>query len=291
MRRTLFAGLCLFVAVLPLRGQTPDQKKATVEYLQKLQQKDGGFVPAAGQTKASLRATSSALRALKHFGGEPKEEAACADFVKSCIDKDSGGFADAPGGKPDVALTAVGVMAAVEVKLPPDLYEAGALKYLGENAKSFDDIRIAAAGVEALGKKPPQADAWLEQVLKMRNDDGTWGKGDGQARDTGGAVVVVLRLGGKVEKPEAVLKALKDGQRADGGFGKADTDKSDLESTYRIMRAFHMLKAPPADVGRLRDLIAGCRNDDGGYGVGKGQPSTVSGTYYAGTILHWLDEK
>jgi len=65
------------------------------------------------------------------------------------------------------------------------------------------------------------------------------------ARETGGAVAAVLRLGGKVEHPDAVLKAMKDGQRADGGYGKDDSPASDLESTYRVMRSLHMLKRSP----------------------------------------------
>ena len=85
---------------------------------------------------------------------------------------------------------------------------------------------------------------------------------------------------------------MKDGQRADGGFGKADSPSSDLETTYRVMRSFHMLKAAPGDVGRLRAFLDSCRNDDdGGYGVAKGKPSSASGVYYTSIILHWLDEK
>src|SRR5207244_4356911 len=110
------------------------------------------------------------------------------------------------------------------------------IKYLDENAKSFEEIRIAAAGFEALNRKPSHADAWTEQVKKTANPDGTFGKGDGQARDTGGAVVVRLRLGTKLskEQTETVIKALDGGQRPDGGFGKGDVKESDLESTYRI---------------------------------------------------------
>src|SRR5262249_34299237 len=168
--------------------------------------------------------------------------------------------------------TAVGLMAVTELKLPAERYSQPAVKYLLDNAKSFEEIRIAAAGLEAVEKRPPQINAWLGQVAKMRNPDGTYGKGDGLARDTGSAVVVVLRLGGKVEEPENVLKTLKAGQRADGGFGKADASGSDLETTYRVMRAFHMLKEKPADVAKLQAFIAKCRNSDGGYGVAPGQP-------------------
>jgi prenyltransferase beta subunit len=290
VKRFLLPGLCLVLVPIAVCAQTADQKRATVAYLQQLQQKDGGFIPAPGQAKSSLRATSSALRALKYFGGEAKDKDAAATFVKSCFDKDSGGFVDQLGGKPDVTLTAVGVMAAVELKLSTEPYEKGVLKYLGENAKEFEQIRIAAAGLEALGKQPPQAKDWLEQVRKMANADGTYGKGDGLARDTGGSVVVVLRLGGKVENMDTILKALNAGQRKDGGFGKADAKESDLESSYRVMRAYHMLKAKPEQARALREFVGKCRNEDGGYSVEPGKASSVSGTYFASIILHWLGE-
>ena len=47
MKRILSAGLGLILVALPAWGQTPEQKKAAVAYLQKLQQKDGGFAPDA----------------------------------------------------------------------------------------------------------------------------------------------------------------------------------------------------------------------------------------------------
>ncbi len=297
MRRFVVAVLSVAVGLAVARGQTPEQKKATIAYLQSLQAADGGFLPSKAEPKgdaeikSSLRATSSAVRALKYFGGEPKDKASAAKFVEGCFDKESGGFADRPGGKPDVPTTAIGLMAALSLGLPAERYAPPVVKYLGENAKDFDQIRIAAAGLEAAGQKAPQADAWLEQVAKLRNADGTYGKGDGVPRETGSAVALVLRLGGKLEGREQVVKALKAGQRADGGFGKAGTKDSDLETTYRVMRSFVMLKEKPEAVERCREYVARCRNGDGGYGVAPGQASSVSGTYYASIVLHWLAEK
>ncbi len=290
MRRVLLAGLCLLVVSVPARAQTAEEKKATVAWLRKLQADDGGLRPADGKSPSGLRATTSALRALKYFGGEVPDRSAAVDFVKGCFDKERGAFADRPGGKPDVVSTAVGIMAVVELKLPTDPYESGVLAYLGEHAKGFEEVRLAAAGLEALGKRPPQAEEWLKEIAKMRHEDGTYGKGDGAARDTGGAVVAVLRLGGKVEHPEAIVKFLDAGQRKDGGFGKEGAG-SDLETTYRVVRCYHMLKAQPAAADRCREFIASCRNADGGYGVKAGEPSSAGGTYFAGIILHWLDGK
>jgi prenyltransferase beta subunit len=284
VKRTIVAVAVLLV-VVPI--QAAESNKSTIAYLQKLQNKDGGFRPAADKDKSSLRATSSAIRALKYFGGDVPDRSGAANFVKSCYDKSSGGFADAPGGKPDVALTAVGLMALVELKIPLDDYETGAIRYLGENSKTFEDIRIAVAGLEAVHKKAPQNEAWLEQVNKMRNSNGFFGKGDGQARDTGGAIAAILRMGGKVAHADQVLKVLNEGQRTSGGFGKEGAE-AELETSYRVTRAFHMLKTKPEGAAKLREFVGKCRNPDGGYGVMPGQPSGVGPTYFAGIILYWL---
>jgi hypothetical protein len=179
-------------------------------------------------------------------------------------------------------------MVVVDMEMSTGPYADAVVKYLDEHSKSFEEIRLTAASFESLGKRPPQAEAWLAEIAKLRNPDGTYGKDGSMARDTGGAVCAVLRLGGKVENPDAVLRTLNAGQRKDGGFGKAGVEGSDLESCYRIARAFHMLKSKPKNSEGLREFIGRCRNDDGGYGVAPGQPSNVGGCYYAGIILHWL---
>ena len=297
IRVFLTGGICAVCLVCARGGNSPDIR-TTIAFVQKLQTSSGGFLPgpAVKGKMPTLRATSAAIRALKYLEpgkmiAIPKKEMA-AKFVASCFDKDSGGFADTPGGKPDVFSTAVGLMAVVELKMPLADYQDSAVKYLSENSKSFEDIRIAVAGLEAIKQDSPRASAWLEQVEKMRNPDGTYGKELGRARDTGGAVVAVLRLKGKVTDLKQVLKVLKEGQRLNGGYGKADSElASDLETTYRVMRAFVMLKTRPDDVEGIRSFFAKCRNEDGGYAVAPGEPSTVAGTYFAAIIRHWLEKK
>jgi prenyltransferase beta subunit len=293
MNRRALLFLAGAICLVPARAQTADDKKQTIEYVRALQIDGSGFLPAKAAPSAtggepSLRATSSALRALKYFGGTPRSAKDCAKFVDSCWNKTAGGFGDAPAAKPDVFTTAVGLMAIVELKMPQEPYVEPAIKFLAENVKDFEQIRITAAGLEAVGKRPAIADTWLAEIGKLRNPDGTYGKGAGQARDTGGAVAAVLRLGGKVEQQDKVIKALKEGQRPDGGYGKADAKGSDLETSYRVLRTLHMLREKP-DVAALRGFIGKCRNSDGGYGVAPGEKSSVGGTYFAGIILHWLE--
>src|SRR5207237_861508 len=144
---------------------------------------------------------------------KPNDPAATIQFVQSCYDKATGGFGDSPGLAPTAATTAVGAMAAVELNLPPESYRDGITKYLGEHANSPDEIRLAAAAFEALRQRPSKADDWLRQIAAARNPDGTFGSGSGVARETGGTAAMILRLGGTLEHREAVLKAMRAGQR------------------------------------------------------------------------------
>ena len=281
--------LCLLhVLALPVFSQSDVEKKQTISYLQSLQHASGGFLPLhAEKVQPSVRATSAAVRALKYFGGEVPDRAAAARFIAQRFDKTTGAFLDVSGAEPEVAATAVGLMAVMELKLPLADYEPGATRFLNENTKSYEQIRIAAAGFEAIGKLSPQSEVWLKEVAKLRKADGTFGSGEGLARVTGGAAACWLRLGGKLDDSEAILAALRKGQRPDGGFGDEKSNTSDLESTYRVMRAFYMLKTKP-DEAKLRGFLARCRNADGGYGRIPGDPSTTAATYYVAIILHWL---
>ena len=80
----------------------------------------------------------------------------------SCYDPKTGAFAE-PGGKPDVAITSIGVMAAVELGIPKEKY-AKAMDYLKANAKTFEEVRIGAAAVEAWGVKdcPFELEPWFQ---------------------------------------------------------------------------------------------------------------------------------
>jgi len=296
MTRFCLTILGSLLSLTPVAAQALEiqERISTARYVLLCASKTGGFTAALPEAEGekpspSLRATSAAVRALKYLALKreiPRE--ACVRFVESCFDRASGGFADTPRGKPDVVSTAVGAMAVAALDMPVKDYQKGIRAYLGDHVKTFEDIRIAVAGLESIHVVSPHQDDWLEMVIARRNPDGTWGKGAGAARETGSAIVAVLRMKGPVVKRENVLKTLKEGQRRDGAFGHADAKGSDLETTYRVMRAFVMLKAQPADVEGVRSFVAKCRNDDHGFGVRPNQPSSVAATYFAATIMHWL---
>ncbi|MFO0802345.1 MAG: prenyltransferase/squalene oxidase repeat-containing protein [Gemmataceae bacterium] len=275
------------------------QKLGAIRFVHLLENPNGGFASGPKDMQVSLKATSAAVRSLKYLTGKKAIEAIphpklTTSYVLSCYDAKSGGFADAPGGKPDLYTAAVGIMAAVELEIPKDKY-AKCMEYLKENAKSFEDVRIAGAAVEAWGVKDCGFDLkpWLDIAANQLADDGTAGKDEAIPRETASVIALQLRLG----VPEKQLKnsnklddVLQAGQWKDGGYGRAGAKGSDLESTYRVMRAFMLLKERPKNREAMRAFIEKCRNPDGGFGVKPGDASTVAGTYFATIITKWMND-
>lgn len=271
-----------------LSGAMPDevQTKATVEYLRGLQTEAGSF-RATAKGEPGLRSTVAAVRALGYFGADPPRAGAVGDYLLSCIDAKTGGFADTPGGKPDVIVTAVGLMGMVALKLDSPRVRDRAVAWMVSNARDTEPIRMAAAGLEAAGRKGERNTEWIDALRKEQNKDGTFGTGASLAGDTGGKVACLLRLGATLSdtQKDAIVKALDKAQNRDGGFGG---DKSDLGITYRVLRTYHLLGRKPARTDDLVAFLAKHRNKDGGYGVAPGQPSSASGCYMVGIITQWL---
>ncbi len=106
-----------------------------------------------------------------------------------------------------------------------------------------------------------------------------------KAKDTGGKAAMLLRMGQPLDRREAVVAALRDGQRPDGGWSQ-DGEKSDLGTSYRIMRCLFMLGEKP-DLDRLRGFIGARRQSDGGYGPNPGAAADPGSTYLCSIMLHW----
>ena len=266
------------------RGQAPDEMAATASDLAGFQNPDGGFGGEPGGP-STLGATSSALKSLKNVRGSVPNVAQCQEFVRSCRDESSGGFAPKPGGEPDVGTTASGLMAIGELKIADEGLVEGAVAFLDEHVKSFLEVRIAVAGLEAVDAKPPRPEQWAETVNEGRNADGTWGEGASTAFETGGHAVALLRMGLDLGDRDPIARAILGGQDASGAWSESGGEP-DLSATYRIMRAVFMMDLRP-DMEALRSYIARCRNSDGGYGTAPGRPSSSAGIYLATTVDRW----
>jgi len=220
MTRLTLALACSLTCLASGYAQSPEARKATIAYVQKLQTKTGGFLAEEADPKSkpakvpTLRATSSAVRALKYLGGDVPNPKGCAQFVAECFDKSSGGFADQPKGKPDVFTTAVGLMAVTELKMP-DSYHAPAAKFLADHAKSFDEIRIAVAGLERIKATSPANAAWAKEVNQVRIPSDANDKG--AARTAASKLVTWLRLGEKGRNSRTAPRALGGAVEADQG--------------------------------------------------------------------------
>ena len=175
-----------------------------------------------------------------------------------------------------------------ELKLPVEPYVERGLKFMNDKTEGFEQIRMVASALEELNRTVPQVKAWLKQIDQKRNSDGSYDSGPGKPRTTALYVMAQLRLGGRPESKEAVLKVLRDGQREDGGFGGSMPGDSDLEACYRIVRVFAYYDARPLHPDKLRAFIATCHNADGGYGERPNRRSSLHGTYYATIVRYWL---
>jgi prenyltransferase beta subunit len=286
-------GVCLAALAMfadPGWAQSPADFAQTAAYAAAHQNEDGGFAAAPGQ-RSTLGATNTGLRVLEYTGGSIPDIAGCIRFVKACKVKD-GGFAQTPGGKPDVVTTAIGLLAAAELKIADKAMIDDAIAYFSTDAKSFEEVRMSIAGLEGVSSLSPDFPRWADQIERMRQPDGSFGEGASKAFESGGAGAAILRMGMNLEKREAVIAAIKAGQRPEGGWSK-DDGPPDLSSAYRVMRAMYMLKEKP-DVPRLVGFINGCRHDDGSYAVKPGDQGSLGGCYFATIILRWLrllDEK
>jgi prenyltransferase beta subunit len=269
-------------------GQSPAELDQTGRYIAAFANGDGGFAAAPGQS-SSLGSTSSALRILKYVGGAIPDVVKTIEYVKSCVDPSTGGFAPMPGGKADTRTTAVGLMALAELKLLGDPIAARAVAYLKKAVKpeDFEDVRLAAAGLEAaVDTEPPPA--WLAALDDVPREDDHVGSGSAAPGMTGGAIVALLRLGRKFPPEEIARYAefLRKAQTSTGGWAKDDSGASDAGTSYRIMRYFWMTKERP-DLARLRAYLASCRQSDGGYGDAPGAPASPGATYLATVMLYW----
>jgi len=283
----LLSGWVLFGSSRVGWGQTPAEMAETARFTANHQNSDGGFAPKVGGT-STLGATSSGIRILGFVAGSVRDVPGAIRYVKSCSDDASGGFAPAPGGKPDIGNTASGLMALVALRVDTKPYAEKAVAYLGKEAKSYEEVRISIAALEAIKTPSPDFPRWTTEVINAnRNADGTYGTGAGQARATGGSAAALLRMGLTIEPEQkaAILAVLRAGQKPDGAWGEGE-GASDLGSSYRIMRAFFMMKEKP-DLPRLRAYLAKHRQSDGGYAPTPGGTPDIGATYYAMIMTHW----
>ncbi|WP_165245700.1 family 16 glycoside hydrolase [Paludisphaera soli] len=285
MRRLIGPFAVLLVGVVtapPAWAQSPAEFAQTAAYVASLQNPDGGFGPAPGQP-SNLGSTSGAIRILRYVGGSIPDVLGCIQYVKSC--RAGGGFAPTPGGKPDSLTTSIGLLAVGELKLTDRAVIEESVAFFRENAKEDEQVRMAIAGLEAVEGSSSDMPRWVEQIEKLGNPDGTFADGPGQAFAAGTVAATVLRAGGSLKNREAVLNAIKAGQRPDGGWSK-DGGPSDLGASYRVMRALYMLKEKP-DLDRLRAFIARCRKSDGTYSNTPDGEGNLGATYSASILTYW----
>jgi len=285
--RALFALLLLPTLAF---AQTAEEKKATIQFIEGLRDKESGAFKNTANDKPSLRACNGAVKSLKALGVKAADIEKIQKFILGCYDEKTGAFAE-PGGKPDVTITSIGVIVACEVSIDHKDFPK-AMEYVLANAKVFEEVRIAAAAVEAWGAKGLKLNSLIDVVDKAAQAP-VEDPQDGSAREVAAVAVSSLRFEHAI--PDFVrdlflTSVLVPGQCDDGGWRKKSEKTSDIESTYRVMRAFKMLDAKPKNIPQLEKFLVSHRNKDGGYATKPGDPSSMSGVYSAVILSKWLGE-
>jgi prenyltransferase beta subunit len=166
-----------------------------------------------------------------------------------------------------------------------------------------EEIRLGAAAIETLmldgqlQKVPSEWQPLLVRVFKKdRQPDGTYGEGPGKARTTAGYTAAFLRLGYPVAAKQTILELLKKSQHPTGGWTN-EQGQPDSEASYRVMRCLYLMRCRDAELlNHCEKFIASCKQSDGGYGIaqpagsGGKSISSISGTYFCGSMLHWIEE-
>ena len=294
MRTTRLLVLILLTLSASERGLggelTPAEKKATIAYIESLRDKETGAYKVTAEGKPSLKACNGAVKSLRALGEKVTEIEKIQKFVLKCCDPKTGAFAE-PDGKPDVTITCIGIIAACEVGIDKKVFPK-AMGYVLENAKTFEEVRIAAAAVEAWGTKGLKLNPLIEVVDKAAESPVNDPQ-DGSAREVAAVAVSSLRFEHAIAdfvRDLFLTSVLEPGQCADGGWRKKGEKASDIETTYRVMRAFKMLDSKPKDRAQLQKFTASHRNKDGGYATVPGGPSSMSGVYYSLIITKWVGE-
>lgn len=288
----------LIIGLIPAVAQPQDALTVYAEYAKTaetvlaLQNEDGGFGAEKGGA-STISTTNSAIRILKHTGSVIPDPVMATRFVKSCFvpgENGTGSFAQSPGGKPDLITTCIAMLAWGDLQMEHGTEVPAALKYLVENAKEYEQVRLSIAAFEAVGLKDEAAfEKWEKQYEAMANPDGTFGSGDNAAMMTGGTIAAFLRMGLPVHEARRILatEVIRKAQKADGGWSSRAGDTGDLGTSYRVMRAMFMMKQLP-DTGKLREFIANRRTESGLYSAEPGGAGNLGSTYTATIMLWWL---
>ena len=107
----------------------------------------------------------------------------------------------------------------------------------------------------------------------MRLPDGSFGEGPAKAFATGGAAAAILRMGLPLEKREAVIAAIKAGQRPTAP-GPRTPARPTFEQLSRHAMPLHA--QGEARRGEAGGYIANCRQPDGSYAVTPGGPGSLA---------------
>lgn len=251
-------------------------------FLEQLQREDGGYADTSLNSESSVNSTNSVVKVLGHVGWPVANAERIGEFIDRCLDKATGGFAQAPGAEANAFATASALI------VLHGIGDAGRFARYWDHASAFmnaladsqyDHFMVISAYDECgiRGSSPSRSIAYFEEKGEM-------GRYGNDVAEVAIAVASLLRLGRPVKDPEFQTATLLAGQCSDGGFGPDGA--SDLFTSYCVLRALVLLAGEPG-LGRLSGYVDRLERTDG-YTVRAGEPSSAGATYMALTLRGWI---
>lgn len=195
----------------------------------------GGYKHSPADKEPTISATLMGLRTFRYLGVERENVARQREFLLGRFDEKKAAFVETGKTEPDALANAFALMLMGELRMPEDVHAVSARDYVVAEAKSFDEIYLAMAGLQAMGMHKEIPASWVKTMMDTALDEKS------TAYDKARAVVTCMRTGFNLPDYAMFLAPLQSALAdvmADATFHE---NPEKLQQAYTLARALVML--------------------------------------------------
>lgn len=231
-----------------------------VRIIRSCQNRDGGFSEEPGQL-SDVFATYCATITLRLLNAEPRDRAACVDYVNLCQNLD-GGYGNVPGMRSDIWHSNLAVLSLHALSAEP-LDKNAALNFVqscrtteGAYANmpklppdTFSTYR-AISTLVVLRKKPIDVVSTVKWLRALQQPNGAFFYRPGRVQSLVGTYMAVASLHLLGSRPTFVDEAIawiRSHQKQDGGFGHSGTTSATTDESFVCIQTLLILQGALTD--------------------------------------------
>lgn len=285
----------------------PDFKTESVDFLNGLQQSNGGFTNTQTGSRGRTAYTYDVVLALKILGEPVPRRDDVISFLRN-NQVANGGYTENAVDSTEAMHSTFWAVTTLD-SLGVDVSDSTARQYVQtsdrrENNGGFGNVPGMASGIRftfdvvhalnLIGEEPLNRTAAAQFLRRHRKPDGGFGPGSlnhSTTEDTYRATYALQLLDASIQNRQDAIDFLRSAQNDDGGFGWAPGSTSRGSYTFRAVKALHLLGADPKDVDGVIDYLKSLQNADGGFGNFPADDSDVTATYRSVDALDFLGAK